>query len=78
MKKYDSNLRQFIEQGDTMQAYQYQRENTLNQLNAQKVHKELVQEITKEVLAQIKVSIDVSDAIMQIEKLNNAIKSIGK
>lgn len=78
MDRNDTLLQELISQGKTAQALQYQKEQWLKQLNEEREKEKLVDEITKRVIQNMSVNVDVSNAIMQIEKLNNAIKSIGK
>ncbi len=62
--------------GDISLAYAFQREMAKSQILEKDVYNRIVQDVTKQVLENIRVNVDISDAIMQIEELNRAIDSL--
>ena len=50
----------------------------LDEINRKKEYEQLKQEIIEEVLARISVTVDVSEAVAQIKKLQNEINKLGK
>lgn len=73
-KLYRAVCQIFAEKGDYSTVMMLQ-----NELAAQQQEeKQLIDKITKEVLSRIKVNVDVTKAIQELDKLNKAIKNIGK
>ena len=62
--------------GDISLAYAFQREMAKSQILEKDFYNRIVQDVTKQVLENIRVTVDISDAIMQIEELKRAIDSL--
>ena len=62
--------------GDISLAYAFQREMAKSQILEKDVYDRIVHEVTQQVLENIRVNVDISDAIMQIEELKRAIDSL--
>lgn len=64
--------------GDAVLAWYYQKEMIKQSLLDKETRQGLVDEITANVISNIKVSVDLSEVLLEIEKLRKAIDGLGK
>ena len=81
-RKRDDIFENFLKGMDKeMQAqlrYWYTHSMMLDEINRKKEYEQLKQEIIEEVLARISVSVDITEAVAQIKKLQDEIDKLGK
>ena len=82
MTKYKSAFERYLEAmektGDAVLAWQYQKEMMKQSLLDREERNALIQDVANEVLKRISATVDVSEIILEIERLKKAIDSLGK
>ena len=64
--------------GDAILAWQYQQRMMKQSLLSKEEREGLVNEITGKVISNIKATVDISEVLMEIDELRNAIEDLGK
>ena len=75
---FDRMIKNFGSSADRALNYYFKHEIMKRQFLDKNEHDQLVDEISKEVLSKISVEVDVSDLLSEIDKINDALKNIGK
>ena len=75
---FNTLLRAIEKTGDTMLAYQFQKDMMYEEMRQRAEHEKLVEEIVQRVLSRIKLTVDTTEIFAAIDGLNEKINSLGK
>lgn len=64
--------------GDTMLAYQFQKDMMYDEIRQRAEREKMIDEIAQRVLSRISATVDVSEIIKSIDDLNDRINRLGK
>ena len=75
---FNTLLRAIEKTGDTMLAYQFQKDMMYDEIRQRAEREKMIDEIAQRVLSRISATVDVSEIIKSIDDLNNRINRLGK
>ena len=75
---FNTLLRAIEKTGDTMLAYQFQKDMMYDEIRQRAEREKMIDEITQRVLSRISATVDVSEIIKSIDDLNDRINRLGK
>ena len=58
--------------------YMYQHSRMLDEVNLQREKEQFKQEVAEYVISHIKATVDISEVLLEIDKLKKALESLGK
>ena len=75
---FNTLLRAIEKTGDTMLAYQFQKDMMYDEIRQRAEREKMIDEIAQRVLSRISATVDVSEIIKSIDDLNDRINRLGK
>ena len=75
---FNTLLRAIEKTGDTMLAYQFQKDMMYDEIRQRAEREKMIEEIAQRVLSRISATVDVSEIIKSIDDLNDRINRLGK
>ena len=75
---FERSIEAMQKTGDAILAWQYQKRMMKQSLLSKEEREGLVNEITSKVISNIKATVDISEVLMEIDELRNAIEDLGK
>ena len=75
---FNTLLRAIEKTGDTMLAYQFQKDMMLDEIRQRAEREKMIDEIAQRVLSRISATVDVSEIFKSIDELNDKINRLGK
>ena len=75
---FNTLLRAIEKTGDTMLAYQFQKDMMYDEIRQRAEREKMIDEIAQRVLSRISATVDVSEIIKSIDELNDRINRLGK
>ena len=75
---FNALLRAIEKTGDTMLAYQFQKDMMYDEIRQRAEREKMIDEIAQRVLSRISATVDVSEIIKSIDDLNDRINRLGK
>ena len=75
---FERSIEAMQKTGDAILAWQYQKQMMKQSLLSKEEREGLVNEITSKVISNIKATVDISEVLMEIDELRNAIEDLGK
>ena len=75
---FNTLLRAIEKTGDTMLAYQFQKDMMYDEIRQRAEREKMIDEIAQRVLSRISATVDVSEIIKSIDDLNDRINKLGK
>ena len=82
MANYQSAFERYIKAcekaGDATLRWWYQRQMIMDNLNAQRDYDKLVEDVAQYVMAHISATVDIEEAVLKIQELNDEIRKLGE
>lgn len=75
---FERYLEAMTKTGDAVLAWYFQKEMFKQTLMNQEERKALVQDVATEVVSNLSATVDISEALMEIDELRKAIDNLGK